>query len=481
VSHPKSAIFTDLYELTMLQGYWKSGMMERRACFDLYFRQNPFNGGYTLLAGMEDALEFLEGLKFTDEDIEYIGSIGFFEKGFLEYLKSFKFTGDIHAIPEGSVVFPREPLLRVEAPLPECQLVESALLNIFNFQSLIATKAARVSLEAGKDNVMEFGLRRAQGVDGALTASRSAYIGGCAGTSNVEAGKMYGIPVAGTQAHSWIMAFDSELEAFRSFVKIYPKNSILLVDTYDTLKSGVPNAIKVALEMKGEGGRLRGVRIDSGDLAYLSAEARRMFDDAGLKDVIIVGSSDLDEYIIHDLKIQGAKIDSYGVGTKLVTGDGTSALSIVYKLTALQDADGKWDMKLKVSDNINKSTLPGIKQVWRLYGTENEMMADIVELEGVAHDFSKGVTGYHPVMEYQNKFYDSIAEAEPLLRQVMKGGRVTVQFPALKDIRARASLQLERLHPTMRRLMNPHVYKVSLGPKLKEETDKLLKQNRADS
>ena len=481
MSHPKSAIFTDFYELTMLQGYWKSGLMKRKACFDLFFRENPFKGGYTLLAGLEDALKFLENLKFTDEDIEYIGSIGFFEKGFLEYLKGFRFTGDIHAIPEGTVVFPREPLLRVEAPLPECQLIESALLNIINFQSLIATKSARISLEAGRDNVMEFGLRRAQGVDGALTASRSAYIGGCMGTSNVEAGKIFGIPVAGTQAHSWIMAFDSELEAFRSFVKIYPNNSILLVDTYDTLKSGVPNAIKVALEMKESGGRLRGVRIDSGDLAYLSAEARKMFDSAGLNDLIIVGSSDLDEYIIHDMKIQGARIDSFGVGTKLVTGDGTSALSMVYKLTALQDGDGNWDMKLKISDNVSKSTFPGIKQVWRLYTPSKEMMADIVEMDGVVHDFSKGVIGHHPVMEYQEKYYDSIDEAEPLLLPVMKEGRVTVENPTLNEIRGRASLQLERLHPTMRRLLNPHIYKVSLGPKLKEATEKLLKQNRADS
>jgi nicotinate phosphoribosyltransferase len=474
----RSAIFTDLYELTMLQGYWSKGINNRLACFELFYRENPFNGGYVINAGLEYALNFLENLAFTDEDIEYLSKLSLFETEFLDYLKNFRFTGDVFAIQEGTTVFPIEPILRVVAPLGEAQLVESALLNIISFQSLIATKSARVCLEAGKDNVMEFGLRRAQGYDGALTASRSAYIGGCAGTSNVLAGKVFGIPVYGTQAHSWIMAFENELEAFRRFVEVYPANPILLVDTYDTLKSGLPNAIMVGRELLERGGNLFGLRIDSGDLAYLSIEARKLLDEAGLDKTIIVGSSDLDEYIIHDLKIQGAKIDSYGVGTKLVTADGNPALTAVYKMTAIQDGSGSWIMKQKVSDNITKSTLPGIKQVWRLYGKEREMLGDIVEIDGTLLNFSKGVTGRHPHFEHVKTVYSSVTEAEPLLAEVMKGGRISIKLPALKEIRERAGSQLELLHPTVRRLLNPHNYKVSLGPVLSEETLALLRSNR---
>jgi len=473
---PKSFLFTDLYQLTMLQGYHRAGIANRPACFDLFFRKNPFDGGYALFAGLEDALRFLEKARFSEEDIEYLKSLGLFEDAFLEYLGKFRFTGEVHSVPEGTPVFPDEPILRVVAPLAEAQVVESGILNIVNFQTLIATKSARVCQEAGKDNVFEFGLRRAQGPDGALSASRSAYIGGCAGTSNVEAGKVFGIPVKGTHAHSWVMAFPSELESFRKFVEIYPENSILLVDTYDTLKSGLPNAIKVGREMKERGERLLAVRIDSGDLAFLSIEARRLLDEAGLRETKIVASSELDEKIIHDLRIQGAKIDIYGVGTRLVTANGEPALSGVYKLSALKNEAGEWEAKLKISDNIHKATLPGVKQVWRIYNGDGWMAGDIVDFENAARDFNGGVWGFHPFIEYQKKFYDNIKETEPLLTKVFSGGKVTAALPKLPEIRERASAKLSALHPTMRRLLNPHVYKVSLGKTLMTETRRLRKR-----
>ncbi len=474
---PATPLFTDLYQLTMMQGYRSTGLDRKEACFDLFFRHHPFRGGYSIAAGLEDALTFLETARFGDGDLEYLGSLGLFTPGFLEGLKIFRFSGTVHGVQEGTVVFPNEPILRVEGPMDECQLVESSLLNIVNFQSLIATKAARVCQEVGGENVMEFGLRRAQGPDGALTASRAAYIGGCAMTSNVLAGKIHGIPVGGTHAHSWVMAFDSELEAFRAFARIYPNDTVLLTDTYDTLKSGVPNAIRVALEMRGRGESLKGIRLDSGDLAYLSIEARRMLDEAGLTDVKIVCSGDLDEHILHDMKAQGARIDLYGVGTNLATAQGDPAFPGVYKMAALRESGGDWEMKLKIADGRKKSTLPGVKQVWRLCDSAGEMMADWIELEDTgpcrSPDFSRGVTGYHPVLTYQKKRYDRIACAVPLLEPVFSGGRRLQPHRSLEDSRRRVSDQLACLHPTMRRLLNPHIYKVSIGPRLMRETDRL--------
>jgi nicotinate phosphoribosyltransferase len=477
MSVPSSPLFTDLYQLTMMQAYKKSGMNRCGACFDLFFRENPFNGGYTVFAGLLEAVQFLQGLRFSEEDIAYLKTLGLFQDDFLKYLETFKFTGEIYSVREGSIVFPLEPLLRVQGPLDECQLVETALLNTINFQSLIATKSARICHEAGEDNVIEFGLRRAQGHDGGLTASRAAYIGGCVATSNVEAGKVYGIPVRGTHAHSWVMAFPDELTAFRNFVKVYPKNSVLLVDTYDTLKSGVPNAVKVGLEMKECGEKLAGIRLDSGDLAYLSIESRKILDEAGLNDTKIICSSDLDEYIIHDLKIQGARADMYGVGTNLVSSKGDSALSGVYKLSAIHYENSPWEMKIKKTEGLKKSTLPGTKQVWRLKNKNNEMIADWVELDTENPDFSKGVLGYHPVLEYEKKYYHEITSAEPMLECVFKEGKIQTEFPKLTEIRDYLKAQFKTLHPTMRRLLNPHIYKVSLGPRLHEETHRLRTSN----
>lgn len=470
---PSSGIFTDFYQMTMAQGYREAGMAERQACFDLFFRNNPFGGGYSVAAGLEDALAFLENVRFAPDDIAYLGSLKVFSPGFLSHLEKFRFTGTVHAVAEGTPVFPRAPVLRVTAPLEQCQLMETPLLNIVNFQSLIATKSARVCQEAGADNVMEFGMRRAQGVDGALTASRAAFIGGCAATSNVAAGKVYGIPVRGTHAHSWVMAFGDELAAFRTFARLYPHNATLLVDTYDTLKSGVPNAITVGLEMKARGERLAGIRLDSGDFTYLSVEARRLLDAAGLEEVKIVASGELDEYIIHDLKAQGARVDIFGVGQNLVTAKGEPSFPGVFKLAALEGAGGEWSPKLKISNTPAKGTLPGMKQVWRLRYPDGAMMADLVELEGTAHDFSEGVWGYHPVTEYERKFYSGVGSAEPLLALAMAEGRRVAPPRALAVIRAYALGQLDALHPTMRRLLNPHIYKVSLGPALFAETHRL--------
>ena len=472
MSDARTLLFTDFYQLTMIQGYLRAGLHEREACFDLFFRYNPFGGGYTIAAGLEEALKFLESARFTAEDIGYLKANPLFDDDFLEQLKNFRFSGELHAVPEGTPVFPMEPLLRVKGKLSECQLVESALLNIINFQSLIATKSARVCTEAGRDNCLEFGMRRAHGEDGAVTAARAAYIGGCMATSDVAAGRRYGIPVRGTHAHSWVMAFESELEAFRRYAEFYPDSAILLVDTYDTLKSGLPNAIKVGLEMKKRGGKLTGIRLDSGDLTYLSQESRRMLDEAGLAETVIVASGDLDEYIIHDLKAQSAKIDVYGVGTKLVTGDGDPALSGVYKLAAWRDG-GDWNQKLKISDSMKKSTLPGVKQVYRMQNGKGEMIADIIELESSPPDFSKPLTGYHPTLDYEKKSYDNVKSATALLEPVFSGGRITAELPPLVEIRNRLKRNLEKLHPTFKRLMNPHIYKVSLGPALMEETRKL--------
>ena len=473
---PRSPLVTDFYQLTMLQGYRRAGLRGHVACFDLFFRSHPFRGGFTVFAGLEEAVRFLEGFRFSDRDLEYLAGLNRFDDEFLGCLRDLRFTGEVHAAPEGTVVFPHEPVLRVVAPLPEAQLVETTLLNILNFQSLIATKAARVCQEAGDAQVLEFGLRRAQGQDGGRTVARAAYIGGVTATSNLDGGMEYGIAVAGTHAHSWVMAFPSELDAFRAYAETYPDNAVLLVDTFDTLQSGVPHAITVAKEMEAKGRRLAGIRLDSGDLAYLSAEARRMLDEAGLPYVKIFASSDLDEYIIHDFHTQGARIDAYGVGTKLAVAHGDPALNGVYKLAAIQPPGGPWRNKLKVSEGSKKATLPGLKQVWRLFREDGQMMADLIELEDQVPDFPRGVWGHDPVVDYRKTFYRGIARAEPLLVPIFREGRAVGPFPPLEEIRARVKAQLSLLHPTMRRLLNPHVYKVSVGPALLAETRRLREQ-----
>lgn len=462
------ALLTDYYQLTMMGGYLASGHAGQQAVFDLYFRKVPESGGFCVAAGLEQALAYIESLRFTADDIAYLRRLGTFDDAFLDTLDDFRFRGDVHAVPEGTLVFPGEPFLRVSGAMPEAQLLESALLNIVNFQTLIATKAARVCHAAGDEaSVLEFGLRRAQGIDGALSASRAAYIGGCAATSNVLAGRLYGIPVRGTQAHSWIMSFASEIEAFRAYARVYPDDTALLVDTYDTLSSGVPNAIRVGHEMAAEGRRLRSIRIDSGDLAYLSKEARRMLDAAGLGEVRIVASSDLDEHIIHDLKAQGARIDVWGVGTRLVTSYSAPALGGVYKLVAASDEHGQLLPRIKVSSNPEKTTTPGVKQVWRTHDGHGRFTGDIIALED--EDLSlpgAALRTRHPTFLYPHRNVPRSGGATPLLVPVIVGGRRVYAPPPLPEVRQRALSQLRALRDEHKRFINADIYWVGLSERL---------------
>lgn len=457
-------LLTDFYEITMAYGYWKAGIAERRAAFHLVFRQNPFGGGFTVACGIEPALEFLQEYRFDTEDLEWLATLTgrdkrpIFEPAFLDYLAGLRFTADVDAVPEGTVVFPHEPLVRVIGPLVQCQLVESALLNIVNFQTLIATKAARVVLAAKGKPVLEFGLRRAQGIDGAISATRAAYIGGCVGTSNTLAGKLLGIPVRGTHAHSWVMCFDSELEAFRAFARTVPGNCILLVDTYNTLQ-GVRHAVQIAQELAADGHRLVGIRLDSGDLAYLSQEARKILDEAGLSDVLIAASNDLDERIIASLNEQGAKIDVWGVGTRLVTAYDEPALGGVYKLTALEDQSGRWVDKVKVSEQAVKSSTPGILQVWR-YVKDGEAIGDAIFDE--LHPPARECVIVDPGDPTRRKRLSADAECRELLRPMLRQGKRVGPAETLEDARRRLQEELALFHPGIKRFVNPHTYPAGL-------------------
>ena len=393
------SLMTDLYELTMMQGYFESGKKER-VVFDLFYRRNPSDGGYSIVAGLEQVIDYVRNLRFSDDDIAYLRSLGIFKDGFLEYLANFSFSGDIYAIPEGTVVFPHEPLIKVIAPIMEAQLVETALLTIVNHQSLIATKAARVVYAAGGDGVMEFGLRRAQGPDAGIYGARAAVIAGCVGTSNVLTGQLFGVPVLGTHAHSWIMSFPDEYTAFKTYAKLYPGACTLLVDTYDTLRSGVPNAIRVFTEMREAGIPLKkyGIRLDSGDLAYLSKQARKLLDAAGFEDAVISASSDLDENLIYSLKNQGARITSWGVGTNMITSKDWPAFGGVYKLSAIENEKGEMIPKIKLSENTEKITNPGNKTVYRIYSKqEHKIRADLICLSDEVFDPSQDMVIFDPI------------------------------------------------------------------------------------
>lgn len=458
------SLLTDLYQLTMACGYWKLGRAEEQAVFHLSFRKNPFAGGYAIAAGLADALDWLQSARFTDDDIAYLRSLRgadtapLFPEDFLKALASFRFTVDVHAMPEGTVAFPHEPLLRITGPLWQCQLAETALLNIINFQTLIATKAARICDAAAGDPVIDFGLRRAQGIDGSLSASRAAYIGGVAATSNVLAGKLFGIPVRGTHAHSWVMSFDSETRAFERYAEIFPGNSSFLVDTYDTLE-GVRRAATVGQAMKARAQKMLGIRLDSGDLAYLSIEARKILDDAGLKDATIIASNDLDEHIISDLKKQGARIDTWGVGTRLVTGNDQPALGGIYKLGAFRarPAD-QWTRTLKLSEQVAKVSIPGILQV-RRFKDPSGLAADAIydTLLGCPDD----VTVVDPTDPIRRKVIRGLSH-EDVLIPVLRNGQLVGPSPALPESRARTRQQLASLHSGIKRLMNPHAYPAGL-------------------
>ena len=454
-------MLTDLYQLTMMQGYLENGLQDNVAVFDVFFRTLPHGSGYVITAGLEQVVEYLENLSFKEEDLAYLKGLNIFSDDFIRELKNFRFNGDIDAIPEGTPVFPFEPLLRVKARLFEAQFIETALLNLINFQTVVATKAARIVMAAEADSVMEFGLRRAQGPDAGIIGARAAFIGGCKSTSNVLAGKMYGIPVSGTQAHSWIQCFPSELEAFRAYARTFPHNCLLLVDTYNVLKSGVPNAIKVGLELEEKGHKFLGIRIDSGDLAYLSRESRKMLDEAGLKHAIIVGSNDLDESTIWSIRSQGAPINAWGVGTHLITSKNSPSLGGVYKLAAEGD-ELSLKPRLKVSENVDKITNPGVKKVVRFYDKAGKAMADLIALEDETFNPDKPLTIFDPIQTWKRKTLRDFATRE-LLVPIFRGGKRVYELPNLFDIQSTAQRELETLWPEVKRLTNPHKYIVDLS------------------
>ncbi len=472
-------LLTDLYELTMMQGYFKTGSHET-VVFDAFFRNNPSNGGYAICAGLEQIIGYIKGLHFTGEDISYLSSLGIFDKDFLEYLRGFRFSGDIYAIPEGTVIFPREPLVKVIAPIMEAQLVETAILNILNHQSLIATKAARVCFAAQGDGVMEFGLRRAQGPDAGVYGARAAVIGGCCGTSNVLCGQMFGVPVKGTHAHSWIMSFPDEYTAFKAYAKFYPSACILLVDTYDTITSGIPNAIRVFTEMREAGIPLSfyGIRMDSGDLAYLSKVARRMLDKAGFTDAVISASNDLDEYLIENLKSQGAKITSWGVGTNLITSKDCPAFGGVYKLAAIQEADGSFLPKIKLSENTEKVTNPGNKTVYRIYEkSSGKIRADYICLEGEIFDTDKDLLLFDPLETWKKtRLKGGTYTMRKLLMPIFQKGECVYQSPKVMDIQAYCNQEKETLWNETKRFANPHEVYVDLSDKLFDMKRKILNE-----
>ncbi len=461
---PTSALFTDFYELTMAQGYWKRGLKDR-AVFDYFFRRQPFSGGYSVFAGLGSFLDSLESLHFDLEDMKYLGELGIFEQGFLDYLADFRFTGTVWSFKEGQLVFPQEPIVRIDADIIQAQIVEGLLLNCLNFQTLIATKSARVWRASGFGNIMEFGLRRAQGPDGAVSASRAAFIGGVKGTSNALAGRLFGIPVMGTMAHSWVMSFPNELEAFESYGSIYPDAAVFLIDTYDTMGSGIKNAILAGKKLV-ERGKKFGVRLDSGDIDYLTREVRKELDDAGLGSASIVVSNELDEEIIEHLVADKAPVDTWGVGTHLVTGGKEASFTGVYKLAAIK-RNGTFEPSMKFSDNPEKSTNPGVKQVFRLFDSHGSALADYIALEGEEPKPGKEIQLNHPSGDWrQSRIIPD--RVETLLVKVMDEGKRCLPLPGIAEIREGLRARLEVFDGTYLRLLNPHVYKVSISSKLKE-------------
>ncbi len=459
-------LLTDLYQLTMGYGFFRQKKHEEEVVFDLFFRKNSLIT-YSIAAGLEQAMEYLLNWRFDDEDIEYLRGLKLFDEDFLAYLKNMRFTGDVYAVREGEPVFPGEPILTVKAPLIQAQFAETALLNIINHQTLIATKSSKICrATAGKGMVMEFGLRRAQGPDAGINGARAAIIGGCSSTSNVIAGQKFEVPVAGTMAHSWVMDYPTEYEAFRAYANAYPDNCLLLVDTYDTLRSGVPNAIKVFKELKAAGHKPKGIRLDSGDLAYLSKKARKMMDDAGFPEAIICVSGDLDERSINSLLQQGAKIDSWGVGTKLITSEDLPALGGVYKLASVFDEQGNATPKIKLSDNTAKITNPSFKRLYRLYDKENGMaIADLITLRNEIVDEGKPLTLFHPVETWKTHEVENFS-VEELQHTIVKAGKLVYEFPKLVEIREFSKTRLSKFWEEYLRLDMPHLYKVDLSKKL---------------
>ena len=470
-------LLTDLYELTMMQGYFKHKDRNETVIFDAFFRNNPMDSGYSIMAGLEQVIQYIKELKFEQQDIDYLASLCIFQQDFLDYLKDFKFTGDIYAIPEGSIMFPREPMIKVIAPIMQAQLVETAILNIINHQSLIATKTSRVCFAARGDGIMEFGLRRAQGPDAGTYGARAAMIGGCVGTSNVLAGQLFDVPVKGTHAHSWIMSFPDEYTAFKTYADMYPSACILLVDTYDTLKSGVPNAIRVFKEMRAEGLPMKGygIRIDSGDIAYLSKKARKMLDEAGYPDCTICASNSLDEYIVRDLILQGARVDSFGIGENMITAKSDPVFGGVYKLAAVKEDDGSYTPKMKLSESAEKMTIPCLKKVWRIYDQDGKAMADLITTADEQVETQHGITLFDPIETWKECTYVNCT-ARCLSTPIYENGKRVYQSPSLNDIKKFCKAQVNTLWDEVKRFENPHRYYVDLSQKLWDTRSALLKK-----
>ncbi|HEX8916318.1 MAG TPA: nicotinate phosphoribosyltransferase [Humisphaera sp.] len=475
------SLLTDLYQLTMAYGYWKLGRADQQSVFHLTFRKHPFAGGYSLACGLHAVIDYLRGFRFDPSDLEYLATLTgndgkpLFERGYLDFLARMEFACDVDAIPEGTAVFPHEPLVRVTGPILQAQIIETPLLNLVNFQTLIATKAARICQATRGEPVLEFGLRRAQGIDGGLSASRSAYVGGADATSNVLAGKVFGIPVKGTHAHSWVMSFDDELGAFEGYAGALPNNCVFLVDTYDTLE-GVRNAVRVGRQLRERGHEMVGVRLDSGDLAYLSIEARKILDAGGFPDAKILASNDLDEHIIASLKEQGAKVAVWGVGTKLATAYDQPALGGVYKLAAIKEG-GAWKHKVKLSEQAAKTSNPGVLNV-RRFTAGGEFAGDAIYDEDMGPRSDGHTTIVDPLDPTRRKRFDDSAAHEDLLVPVFRGGKLVYDVPPLDAVRSRAQQQLAAFHPGVRRFLNPHQYPVGLEHRLHDLKTQLILQAR---
>jgi nicotinate phosphoribosyltransferase len=478
------ALLTDFYEITMAYGFWKNSMHNQNAVFNLFFRSNPFGGGFSIACGLDYVIDFLQNFRFGESDLTYLAELRgnddqpLFDKGFLDHLQKMEFQCDVDAIPEGTVVFPNIPLIRVKGPLLQCQLIESALLNIVNFQTLIATKSARINLAAKGDPVMEFGLRRAQGIDGSISASRAAFIGGCSGTSNVLAAKKLGIPALGTHAHSWVQAFDDEKEAFDAFAWALPNNTIFLVDTYNT-PQGIDNAIETAIKTEALGHKINGIRLDSGDLAYLSQLARRKLNEAGLSHLKIVASNDLDEHLITSLKQQEAEIDSWGIGTKLVTAYDQPALGGVYKLSAIESKKGEWHDRIKLSEQSIKVNIPGIQQVKRFF-RDGTLAGDMIYDE--RKDLSGPIKMIDPADPTRSKILDKTSlKCENLLVPVFRNGDCVYKKESINTLQERTSHQLGLLDKTVKRFVNPHIYPVGLEETLFNRRLELIVKHKQKS
>lgn len=473
----KLTLLTDLYELTMMQGYFLENRNER-AVFDVFYRKNPCGNAFSIAAGLEQVIDYVKNLHFDEDDLTYLTNLNLFQDDFIDYLRHFKFTGDIYAVPEGSLIFPNEPIIKVIAPISEAQLLETAILNLINHQSLIATKAARVKLAAENDNVLEFGLRRAQGPDAGVYGARAAVIGGCSSTSNVLAGQMFNVPVSGTHAHSWVMSFKNEYTAFKKYADAFPDAAILLVDTYDTLRSGVPNAIKVFKEMFAEGKepKLYGIRLDSGDLAYLSKRARKMLDDAGFSTAVISASSDLDEYLIQSLKAQGAKISVWGVGTNLITSKDCPAFGGVYKLSAVENKKEVLEPKIKVSENPEKVTNPGNKKIYRVYEkATGKLKADLITLDHEVFSEDESLLLFDPNATWKRtNLKAGTFTLRELLKPIFLSGECVYECPETMEIRSYCESELDTLWSENKRLLNPQTIFVDLSPELYALKNSLL-------